>query len=66
VHQTEVHAKLISIMGDRVTAHIEILKACIFSYIVAQLMTWETYFVLVAHCHDVMLACFCYLILDTY
>ncbi|EKM82490.1 hypothetical protein AGABI1DRAFT_117956 [Agaricus bisporus var. burnettii JB137-S8] len=27
VHQTEIHAKLISIMGDRLTAHIESLKA---------------------------------------
>ncbi|KXN92270.1 Vacuolar protein sorting-associated protein 54 [Leucoagaricus sp. SymC.cos] len=26
VHQTEIHAKLISIMGDRLTAHIESLK----------------------------------------
>lgn len=26
MHQTEIHAKLISIMGDRLTAHIESLK----------------------------------------
>jgi len=28
VHQTEIHAKLISIMGDRLSVHIETLKVC--------------------------------------
>jgi len=30
VHQTEIHAKLISIMGDRLSVHIETLKVCVY------------------------------------
>jgi hypothetical protein len=51
VHQTEIHAKLISIMGDRLTAHIESLKARIFSCLTAPSRDtdgeFEHYFVLI-------------------
>ena len=30
MHQTEIHAKLISIMGDRLSVHIETLKVCVY------------------------------------